>query len=240
MKIGENMKKTAILLAILSIVLIGNVSATGFSPSSLTFNLSPNQKQCQEIKVVSDSEGITVLDSWAKDKDVEWKFALFNDTASSKEISMDYPKSLSLTERTLDVCLSGRQIGEYHGIILLKEEQLGNSVVQMGVWLKVIISGSQNSQTTTPSLQQQTTITTNQFQEQPEVNQEGNTDNSSQQNTDGQDSLITGGVTGVIGSVSITGLILLIIVIILLTLIAFRKKISEEIKWRKYKWQNNW
>ena len=36
--------------------------------------------------------------------------------------------------------MSGNKIGEYHGVLLFKEEQQGSSIVQFGVWLKVLIS----------------------------------------------------------------------------------------------------
>lgn len=126
------------------------VGATGFSPSSLIFNLKPGEKQCKMISITSESETITADDKWAENKNVEWKVSEFNTDASSLGISINYPKELSLDEREVNVCLSGNKLGEYHGVLLLKEEQQGNSIIQMGVWLKVNI-GKTSQQTSTLS-----------------------------------------------------------------------------------------
>jgi len=122
------------------------VMAVGFSPSSLTFKLEPNQEGCKMITIDSESEIMTVSNSWAENKNVEWKVSLFGTEADSHGISIDYPSELSLDERNVEVCLSGSDIGEYHGVLLIKEEQQGNSIIQMGVWLKVVISEKQENQ----------------------------------------------------------------------------------------------
>ena len=120
--------------------MINVVGAVGFSPSSLTFDLNKGEQSCQVITLSSDSETIAVSDKWAENKDIEWKVGLFNSNASDFSIFINYPKELSIDEREVEVCLSGSQIGEYHGVLLMKEEQEGNSIIQMGIWLKVIIS----------------------------------------------------------------------------------------------------
>jgi hypothetical protein len=114
--------------------------ASGFSPSSFTFNLIPGEEECGTITVDSTSPTISVSDKWAEDKNVEWKVGLFDTSASSHGISIDYDKELSINERQVEVCVSGSKLGEYHGVILLGEEQEGNSVIQMGVWIKLIIA----------------------------------------------------------------------------------------------------
>lgn len=133
-------EKIIIISIILSIILVTGVLAIGFSPGNLVFNLEPNQEGCQIITLSSDSETIAVSDKWAENKDVEWKVSLFDKDASYHSISIDYDNELLIDEREIEVCLSGSKIGEYHGVLLLKEEQQGNSVIQMGIWLKVIIS----------------------------------------------------------------------------------------------------
>jgi len=133
------------LLMIFSVSTLSIVSASGFSPSSLIFNLTLNEKSCQTITINSNSDTISVSDKWAVDKDIEWKVSLFNSSADSHSITISYPSEISLPENKVEVCLSGSKVGEYHGVMLLREEQQGNSVVQMGVWLKVTITEKQSS-----------------------------------------------------------------------------------------------
>jgi len=133
------------LLMIFSVSTLSIVSASGFSPSSLIFNLTLNEKSCKTITINSNSDTISVSDKWAVDKDIEWKVSLFNSSADSHSITISYPSEISLPENKVEVCLSGSKVGEYHGVMLLREEQQGNSVVQMGVWLKVTITEKQSS-----------------------------------------------------------------------------------------------
>ncbi len=130
-------------------MLIPSVIAVGFSPSSLVFNLNPNQEECKTITLDSDSEKITVFDKWAENATVEWKASAFNTRASEHGVSINYSKELSKMEREVEVCLSGSKVGEYHGIIIFQQQQEGNSIIQIGVWLKVTI----NEKEETPSSQ---------------------------------------------------------------------------------------
>jgi hypothetical protein len=116
------------------------ITAIGFSPENLVYNSSIGQKQCQIVTINSDSKNIIVSDKWAENKDTPWNPNLFNVSASDNELSISYDKKLSINDRTIEVCISGKKAGEYHGILLIKEEQVGNSVVQAGIWIKAVIS----------------------------------------------------------------------------------------------------
>jgi hypothetical protein len=114
--------------------------AAGFSPSSIIYNLQPGEEECRMIRIIdSDSEKISVSDSWAEDKEEEWSVPDFETTSEEHSLYLDYPSELSQDEREFEVCLLGEEEGEYHGVILMKEEQQGNSVIQLAVWLKAII-----------------------------------------------------------------------------------------------------
>jgi len=117
--------------------------AVGFSPSSLIYELKQNEEECKMITLSSESEMIVVSDKWAENESVEWKVSLFDKDADLHDISIDYLNELSIDEREVEICLSGSEVGEYHGVILLREQQKGNSIVQMGVWLKVTIVESE-------------------------------------------------------------------------------------------------
>ena len=134
-----------ISILVISVIMMSFVCASGFSPTSLIFNLNKGQEECKIITITSDSEMITVSDLWAENKDVEWSTRLFDKDASYHSISISYPELLSIDERQVEVCLSGSKEGEYHGVVLLKEEQKGNSIIQMGVWIKATISGEQQT-----------------------------------------------------------------------------------------------
>ena len=204
------MKSYFLFFFILILFSTSLIQAVGFSPTSLTFELEQNQEECKMITITSDSETITILDSWAENKDIEWKVGLFDTDASLHGISLDYPSEILLDERNVEVCLSGSNLGEYHGVLILKEEQQGNSIIQFGVWLKVLIneqqevspqelsseenSGSSNNAPSSggsADIKNSTTTTNESEKEIVESNSGTNEENIGSENSD---SKITGGV----------------------------------------------
>lgn len=127
------------------------VSAVGFSPSSLTFNLAKGEEQCQSIHLDSDSQTIEIIDVWAESAESEWKVSQFTTSSSSHNLQLSYPSELSISQRDVEVCLSGTNEGEHHGAIIFKQEQEGNSVIQLAVWLKVIIDTPQTQSSSSGS-----------------------------------------------------------------------------------------
>jgi len=127
---------------IMLISLINRVSAVGFSPGNLVYKLPVGTEQCQTISFSSDSE-ISISDKWAEDKTMEWKVSYFDKPALFHGLTIKYPEKLSLDQRQAQVCLSGKQPGEYHGVVILREEQKGSSIIQMGIWIKAIIGSDQ-------------------------------------------------------------------------------------------------
>ncbi|MBT4135962.1 hypothetical protein HOD75_01190 [archaeon] len=128
----------------------GFVLATGFSPSEIVEEINVGEEICQIINVNSDSS-ISITDKWAESVDVEWKSGLFESSAVDHGININYDNELDVDEREVEVCMSGSVIGEYHGIILLSQEQQGNSIVQMGVWVKLTIAETPIEEPGTPS-----------------------------------------------------------------------------------------
>lgn len=232
------MKKILIAIAFLSaLFLIVNVSASGFSPTSLIFNLSPNEQSCQKITITSDSSKIIIEDKWAENKDVEWQTTKFNEYASYHGISINYPLELS-DERVFEVCVSGSDTGEYHGVILIKEEQVGNSIIQMGVWVKLIVSDETSASTlTSTSSETQTssgtsagtgtsTTTTDTEQQAQETETQKTTTELESQN-----SPLTGAATG--GESKLTNIVIYFIAGLLIAgMLVFIIK-----SWRKKRWE---
>jgi hypothetical protein len=195
------------------------VSATGFSPTSLTFNLDKNQKECQTITLTSDSETIDVYDKWAESKDVEWSVSSFKTESSSHGLSLTYPKELSLNERKVEVCISGSKEGEYHGVLLMKEEQKGNSIMQAGVWLKVLI-GKETTNPQNTATNQNSNPNTNTEQVQLAVNENKKDENQQEKITETNNEVKTAnGITGAaVGTNSGGGNSILIIIVILVAI----------------------
>ncbi|MEK6871950.1 MAG: hypothetical protein AABX16_03540 [Nanoarchaeota archaeon] len=117
-------------------------SASGFSPTSLIYETSMNEESCQTVHINSESEKIMVSDGWAAHYSEEWSVNGFTTPSINHGLTLTYDKELTKDERSVAVCLTAKTAGEYHGVLLLREEQEGNSVVQMGVWLKAIIKNS--------------------------------------------------------------------------------------------------
>lgn len=133
-----------IIFIFLVVFMVGGVLASSFSPSKLTLNSEIGEKVCGKIILDSDSETITVNDLWAENENTDWKVSLFNKDAKYHKLSVDYDSELFSDEREVEFCVSGKKAGEYHGVILLREAQEGNSIIQMGVWLDVAITEKQN------------------------------------------------------------------------------------------------
>ncbi len=202
--------------------------AVGFSPTSLIFNLNPGEEDCQMITINSESETIAVSDKWAENKDIEWKVSLFNESADYHNIDISYDELLE-NESQVEVCLSGENLGEYHGVLLLTEEQSGNSIVQVGIWLKVIIEatpvqsassssgGGGGGGGTTTQQNPQIQPILEQTETTPATNEEEKAENSG----------LTGAVIG--GTGSMIGAVVLIIVIIAIGLIIYRRN-----RWKKF------
>lgn len=129
-------------MILLGIFLINLVSAVSFSPSSLIYNLNKSQEQCKYITLGLDSPITSITNSWAENKDIDWSIKFFNTTSESHGINIYYTQEniVNGIAGKVSVCLSGTNLGEYHGIMIIKQGQVGNSIVQLGIWLKVNIT----------------------------------------------------------------------------------------------------
>ncbi|MFA4952973.1 MAG: hypothetical protein WC584_02015 [Candidatus Pacearchaeota archaeon] len=223
--------KSFIFFIFLILILTTQVSAVGFSPSSLTFNLKPGESECKMISINSESETITAEDKWAENKNVEWKVSEFDTDASSLGISIDYPNELSLDEREVQVCLSGENLGEYHGVLLLREEQQGNSIIQMGIWLKVIISNEPTQSSSTSSSSGGSSTNSGTAIQTLSDNTTKNTQQKQITNEENKSEIENSGITGgTIGVSIIKNKIIIIIFTTLLVIVAvfvFMKKKKE-------------
>jgi len=216
----RNMKFRAASIIFLALLLLNFISAAGFSPSSFKFNLNPDEKQCGTISLISDSDNITISDKWAINSSVDWRVNLFNEDSSYHGLTLTYPKEINKDQRKVEVCISGKYSGEYHGVILLREQQQGNSIIQMGVWMKIIISGNNAETTNTQQTTEETQANTMQTNE-----------------TNPSSSSITGNVVSEGKETNNSGRIILwmvgvIVVVIFLLLVIYY--IKRRIRWQRY------
>lgn len=233
---------------------IDEVLAVGFSPGSLVYKLPVGKEECQTISLTSDSETVRVSDKWAEDKNMEWKVSSFDTDANYHGLSISYPQKLTLNQRQAQVCLSGKEAGEFHGVVLLTEEQKGSSIIQMGIWIKVLIGNDDEiakaelNKTIIPKKNITITNTNNQIINEADKLSEGTNEQESNTNTqsggtvviDSQKSdnpinWITWAVIGANGQINykIISILLLSIIIVYIIIIIFKKM-------RKPRWERGY
>lgn len=126
-------------LILLSIFLIPFASAIQFSPTSLEFNLEKNQISCKHINFQIESTN-TLKDAWAQSTSLPWTITSFQTGSQELSLALSYPTEINPEEKEIQLCLSGAVPGEYHGALIFREDEIGNSVVQFAIWLKVNIN----------------------------------------------------------------------------------------------------
>ena len=118
---------------------ITQTSALEFSPTNLEFNLTKNQQVCKKIFFTLDS-GTTISDFWAGNENVPWSVTQFQTSAQDLGININYPIQISSDQTQTEICISGTRAGNYRGVLIFKQGEQGNSIVQFGVWIKLLIS----------------------------------------------------------------------------------------------------
>ena len=130
--------KKAVLFLILLIPLISGLE---FSPTSLQFSLEKNETLCKKINFEIESSA-AVHDAWAQSSLEQWSITNFKTSSQEHGIKISYPTETNPEEKELQVCISGSKSGDYRGALIFREEKVGNSIVQFGVWLKLHINAS--------------------------------------------------------------------------------------------------
>ena len=49
------------------------VSAVGFSPTNLIYNVNVGEEQCITLSIDSTSPAVSISDKWAENENIEWK-----------------------------------------------------------------------------------------------------------------------------------------------------------------------
>ena len=134
-----------LLVLLFFIFLIGSVSSSelSISPSQINFNTTEDQESCEQI-TISTKEGILIgEDKWAEKGVTERKFLIHTLSAKDLDLEVDYMKRFEMKNlATIDVCVTAKHSGFYHGLLLYKKE---NSKAGVGIWMNVNVTSEKLS-----------------------------------------------------------------------------------------------
>jgi hypothetical protein len=133
------------------ILLIPFVSALEFSPASLQFSLEKNEISCKKINFEIESSA-AVHDAWAQNNLEQWSVTNFKTSSDEHQIELSYPSKINSEEKEFQVCISGSKSGDYRGVLIFREEKIGNSIVQFAVWIRLHVNenSTENNPATPP------------------------------------------------------------------------------------------
>jgi len=122
------------------IIISNSVLAIEFSPGYLNYEMEINQILCKNITVNSNSDFLNISDRWSENEDHFKESMYYTNTSDYHGLSLDYLKVIKSGSK-FSVCISGNYSGEYHGLLIMQEEQVGSTIMRGGVWLNVSING---------------------------------------------------------------------------------------------------
>lgn len=141
-----------ILLVSINLVYATTLSS---SPSSLIFELTPNQEQCQTLTIYSSdyTEDLYSLLRWSEKDVYTTNLNEFTFTAEDLNLNIDYTQEINNfdEQEEIEVCVFGSDLGVYRGSLEYRtgsSESSGAGIgVGVGTWIKVTISEtSENSE----------------------------------------------------------------------------------------------
>ena len=122
------------------------------SPGKLYFDVNLNEKNCQNIVLSSEDYlgEVNIRDVWAKNIDEGYNINNYSVKSEDLGIKLDYNKLIENFDGSeeVEVCLSGNKIGESKGAIIFTPKSETNIVVEVGTWLMVNVTESQQTQPT--------------------------------------------------------------------------------------------
>ncbi len=134
------MKKSVLFLLVFLFPLVNSASLS-MSPQQIDFVGNVNEKICNEVDLKTEGEAVLIgEDFWAEEGFFERKLKQHNLNSSELKLSLEYPKSIEINnKKTINVCLAGKNKGNYHGILLYRVE---GKPVRVGIWMNVNLEGS--------------------------------------------------------------------------------------------------
>lgn len=123
------------------IFLITSVSAFSIeaSPDELFLETSINQKVCKNVAIqVSEESNIIITDRWATK---EYNQKILTEHQFSKDdigITLSHNQNILIrNNKSIEICLSAKKEGFYHGVLLIKGE---DQPVGIGVWINLNVT----------------------------------------------------------------------------------------------------
>jgi hypothetical protein len=136
------MKKLFALFFFIFLISFASAFELSISPPQIDFNLTANHESCSQINVYLEKPDTLIgADKWAQKGITERKFSLH--TLSSKDLGLkvNYPKRLQAQNLTkINVCISAKNAGFYHGLLLYKTESSKSGV---GIWINLNVTNSE-------------------------------------------------------------------------------------------------
>lgn len=137
-----------LVVLLVTVMTLSVVSAWRFSPTSFAWNVETGQKVCGVVRVGEDGDMIAVSNTWANSYRDPWSVSRFRSTNEDHNIISNY-ETTQINDGEIEVCFTFNDPGRYHGVLLIKpqvktpgcEENCLTTVVQFGIWLKVIVRG---------------------------------------------------------------------------------------------------
>jgi hypothetical protein len=148
-------KKMKTQILILLILLTPLTTALEFYPSSFDITLQPGQQTCRTVFFELDAPA-KINDEWGSSPTTPWSVVGFNTPASEHEIQISYPEEISQDDTQAQFCIFGTDPGEYRGALVFRQNQVGTSVVQFAVWIKLTITDSEQPPQSDPTDDDQT------------------------------------------------------------------------------------
>lgn len=133
--------KRIILFLFVILFPLGNAATLSMSPQQINFIGDVNEKICEEVNLKTDGEAVLIGDDrWAEEGYFERKLKQHNLDSSELKLDLEYPETISINnDDVIEVCLTGKSKGNYHGVLLYRIE---GKPVQVGIWMNASLEGS--------------------------------------------------------------------------------------------------
>jgi len=130
-------------LLFLFVLLFPLVSAAtlSMSPQQINFIGNVNERICEEVTLKTEGEAVLLgEDLWAEEGFSERKLKQHTLGSEELKLNLEYFDNIKINnEEKIEVCLTGKKKGNYHGILLYRVE---GKPVRVGIWMNVSLGGS--------------------------------------------------------------------------------------------------
>ncbi len=115
--------------------------------------MQPEEELCQTVVLLTDTTtNFEGTDRWSPENFTEWDAKKFIKESIDYELNVSYLKEIEnvFGEKTVEICITGKETGTYRGVVIFKGMTEGSNVgLAVGIWLKVIIEEQPQEETAT-------------------------------------------------------------------------------------------